>query len=97
MSKSLSDLISVYKAHGRLEGEMVKAFLEANGVRSIISQEAAGSIYGLTLGDLGIVNLLVYPENFENASLLIKQMDEGEFIETEFQQDSFDDEVNLEY
>ena len=55
MSKSLSDLISVYKAHGRLEGEMVKAFLEANGVRSIISQEAAGSIYGLTLGDLGIV------------------------------------------
>jgi len=93
MSKSLSDFISIYKAHGRLDGEMVKAFLEANGIQTILSQEAAGSIYGLSLGDLGAVDLLVDPADVQKATALLNDMNEGKFIQPDYQQLISEDET----
>ena len=49
----LSDLIVVYRAKGLVDGEMIRGFLEAQGIPASVSQEAAGKIYGLTIGDLG--------------------------------------------
>lgn len=78
MSNSLQNMISVYNAQGRLEGEMIKAFLEAYGIDVILTQESAGSIYGFAVGALGIVEVLVNPESADSARKLLLAMENGE-------------------
>lgn len=73
------DMKPVYKAQGRLMGESVKAFLESQGINAIIDQDALGPIYGLTIGDLGEVNILVPAEDVEEARRLLFAMESGEF------------------
>lgn len=79
MASSLGDFISVYDARGRLEGEMLKAFLESNGIRVILTQEGAAAAIGLSIGPLGIVEVLVDPENADEAHALIVSMEQGYF------------------
>lgn len=77
--KSIGSYVSVYKAEGQLEGEMVKAFLEAQGIPAMLSQDTAGKIYGLTVGNLGEVDLLVAPANEAKARELLRAMESGEY------------------
>lgn len=72
-------LVKVYKAHGKLDAEMTKAFLEAQGIKTYLDQSALGQIYGLTIGDLGEVGLLVAEEDESKALLLLRAMEDGEF------------------
>ena len=80
MSKSdTADWVLVYLAEGRLDGEMIRSFLEAQGVPAIISQESLGSIYGLTVGDLGRAEILVAAADAKKAREVLKAMERGEF------------------
>lgn len=45
--------------YGRTEAELIRSFLRARGVQCEISQEALGSIYGITVGPLGSAQVLV--------------------------------------
>lgn len=76
---SLSDLAVVYKAQGRLDAESIKGFLEAQGIPIEIDQSALGQVYGLTIGDLGQVDVLVRPADYEKARALLIAMERGEF------------------
>lgn len=78
-SRSLDDLIPVYRCSGRLEAEMVKGFLEAQGVPVEFDQDTLGAIYGLTSGDLGEVHILVDPENAQQARTLLEAMQRGDY------------------
>lgn len=69
----------VYKAQGRLMAESVKGFLEAQGIQAILDQDALGSIYGLTIGDLGEVGIMVPLEQIDEARQLLHAMEAGEF------------------
>jgi hypothetical protein len=60
-------VVSVYQVSGQLEGEFVKAFLEAHGIQSGLAQESAGIVYGLTIGALGSVDVLVAEQDVEKA------------------------------
>jgi len=80
MSGSLQDMETVYNAQGRLEGEMIKAFLEAYGIDVILTQESAGSIYGFAVGALGIVEVLVKPELADTARNLLISMEKGDLL-----------------
>jgi hypothetical protein len=80
MELLMSDkIVSVYQVPGQLEGEMIKNFLEANGIPAGLSQESAGIVYGLTVGSLGNVEILVTEENAEKARALLQDYDAGKY------------------
>jgi hypothetical protein len=54
--------VTVHKANGITDAEILKNMLESFGIPARVSYESAGKIYGLTLDGMGIAALLV-PEN----------------------------------
>ncbi len=79
----------VFIANGQLEADMYRLSLEAAGIPVISSRESAGAVYGLTVGPLGIVQLLVPSDRVEEAKQLIAAIEAGEL-------DSLDDSDNQE-
>lgn len=73
------DMKVIYKTHDRLMNETIAAFLEAQGIKTIVDQDAAGSIFGFTIGRIGEVNILVHESQVDEAIALIKAMEAGEF------------------
>lgn len=77
-------LISVFTAAGLLEADMLKAFLEAQGLQVVLSQESVGRTLGLSAGMLGKVEVLVPEAQVADAKRLIDEIEEGEFYNTEY-------------
>lgn len=73
-----TDYRIVYTASGLLNGEMIRGFLQAQGIPVIISQESVGVTYGLTVGSLGAVEIFVPEDRFQEALDLLAQMDSGQ-------------------
>ena len=69
----------IYKANGRLGAEMIKAFLESAEIQVQLNQESAGSTFGLTIGPLGLVDILVPVDKEVIARKLLEEMDRGTF------------------
>ncbi len=67
----------VYVANGKLEAETVKILLESFGIPAFINQESAGSTYGLTVGPLGEVDVVVPGEFLSEAKKIIAEMKAG--------------------
>jgi hypothetical protein len=65
----------VYIANGKFEAESIKIFLESFGIPAFINQESAGTTYGLTIGLLGEVEVVVPLSYVEEAKKLIANMD----------------------
>lgn len=80
-NEGLDAYVTVYSANGRLDAEMIKAFLEAQGIGVYIDQDTLGLIYSFTVGDLGSVGIQVPPEDAEKARSLLAAMDEGDFAD----------------
>ena len=78
-NEGLDSYVTVYSAHGRLDAETIKAFLEAQGIPVYIDQDTLGLIYSFTVGDLGSVGIQVRPEDAEKAKALLAAMEEGDF------------------
>ena len=76
-------LVAVYTAPGQLQAHIVKGMLEAAGIAVQLSQEGAGAAYGLTVGPLGAVELLVARKDAAEAQALIAAMERGELDEDE--------------
>ena len=51
--------VVVWEAANPMEAEIVKSRLEADGIPAIISSEAAGQVFGLTVGGLASAKVLV--------------------------------------
>lgn len=60
--------VCIEEARGHLEGEIIRAKLEANEIPVQVFQESAGITYGLTVGSLGLVKIWV-PDEFESVAL----------------------------
>lgn len=73
--------VIVRTVHGQLEGQMIKIFLESAGIPAELSQESAGQTYGLTIGALGAVDILVPASMAEQAQELLDAYDRGELEE----------------
>jgi len=67
----------VYVANGKLEAESIKILLESFGITAYINQEAAGSVYGLTVGMLGEVEVCVALDQVNEAQKIIEAMNNG--------------------
>ena len=73
------NLVQVYSTKGLLEAEMIKGFLEAQGMNVVLSQESIGRTYGLTAGRLGQVKILVPEAQSEEAANILNAMERGEY------------------
>ncbi len=80
-NEGLDSYVTVYSAHGRLDAETIKAFLEAQGIPVYIDQDTLGLIYSFTVGDLGAVGIQVPPQDAERAKSLLAAMEKGEFAD----------------
>jgi hypothetical protein len=75
--------VLVYTANGMLDAEMIRSFLETAGIPSLLSHESAGTVFGLTLGPLGEVQVMVPAEKFEEAKNMLDAMDQGKYSQTD--------------
>ena len=73
----------VYTANGMLDAEMIRSFLETAGIPSILSHESAGTVFGLTLGPLGEVEIMVPAGKFNEAKTILDEMEQGQYNLTE--------------
>jgi len=67
----------VYVAEGKLQAESVKILLESFGITAFVNQESAGTTYGLTVGFLGEVEVIVPLNQVEEAKKIIADMESG--------------------
>ena len=78
------ELISVYSAAGLLEANILKGFLEAQGLQVFLSQESVGRTLGLSAGVLGVVDILVPESQVSEANSLIDEIISGDFEDADF-------------
>ncbi|MEW5870130.1 MAG: DUF2007 domain-containing protein [Chloroflexota bacterium] len=69
---------------GALQAEVVRGFLEAQGVPTVLSQEGAGSVYAMTVGVLGRVQILVPPDQVEHARQILADYYAGAYEGMQF-------------
>jgi hypothetical protein len=81
-------LINVYSAAGLLEADMLKAFLESQGIDVYLSQESVGRTLGLSAGTLGRVDVMVPERQADEAKSLLTEMEDGEFTDYEYPEDT---------
>lgn len=74
-SSRFSDLTTVYTAAGLIKAQVIKAKLEAAGIRVLLDYESVGPVIGITVDGLGEVRVLVANEDAEEARNLIEEED----------------------
>jgi hypothetical protein len=67
----------VYVANGMLEAESVRILLESVEIPAFVNQESAGTVYGLSVGPLGEVEVVVPTQYIEAAKQVIEDMRAG--------------------
>lgn len=79
--------------NGRLEAEMLKSFLEAEGVPVQLIQEGAGhTVYPLNIGALSVVQVFVPKDRLADAQSLLEEFQKGvEFEAIENREDTDED------
>lgn len=77
----------VDQVNGELQGEILRGLLEAQGIPVMLSQEGAGRAYGLNVGALGEVQILVPTSSKPLAERILQEYYAGEFENTELDMD----------
>jgi len=76
---SYDEWITLDTVQGDLEAELIKGMLEAQEIPVLLSREGAGRAFGLTVGPMGEVEILV-PKVLENdAKKILEQYKNGFF------------------
>ncbi len=76
--------VLVDKVPGQLQAEIIKGLLEAQGVMVWLNQEGAAHGYALTVGTLGMVEVLVPTSEVEKARQVLDAYNRGDFEDMEF-------------
>ena len=78
---------------GEIQAEILRGLLEAQGIRVWISQEGAGRVYGLGVGRLGRVQILVPEEDLEKSTALLEEYYAGALENQDFDLSDTDEEA----
>lgn len=70
-----------------IPAEMLLGLLESQGIHALLSQEGAGKAYGLTLGVLGRVQILVKTSELEKARQVLDAFYAGEYSDMDFKEE----------
>ena len=65
------ELVTVYRAMGQPEAEIIRGRLEVEGIPAMLKYESLGMVYGLTVDGLGQVEVKVPITFAEAASAII--------------------------
>jgi hypothetical protein len=68
---SENEWVVIEKVAGDLQAEILRGFLESQGIRVLLFQEGAGRALGLSVGPLGEVEILVPEESRSAAEKLL--------------------------
>lgn len=71
------DIVKVGSVSGKLEAEILRGLLEASGISVWLVHEAAATIYGLGVGPLAIVDLMVLADQAEQAAEILENYRSG--------------------
>jgi Putative prokaryotic signal transducing protein len=74
---------SLIKVAGDLQAEIFGGLLEAQGIPVLLSREGAGKAYGLAVGPLGEVEILVPSNLLESAQKVMADYEAGLFEQPE--------------
>jgi hypothetical protein len=85
----------IVEVAGQLQAEIMRGMLEAQGIKVWISQEGAGRAYGINVGRLGRVQILVPAGEVEQAKALLDEYYSGQ-LEDETLDDDIQDETQDE-
>jgi hypothetical protein len=77
--------IVIYSTYDYTEAHVIAGRLQVEGIRAMVHQQAGAAAFGVTVGVLGEVTVLVHPQNEERA------LDILEPTEPEALPDSLDD------
>lgn len=67
----------VHEVSGELQAELMRGLLEAQGIHVMLNQEGAGRAYGLNVGRLGQVRILVPTSQLEEARSILNDYFSG--------------------
>jgi hypothetical protein len=70
-------LVTVYRACGQPEAEIVRGRLEIEGILALLKYESIGSVYGLTVDGLGQVEVQVPAKFVDRAREIIGSTGDG--------------------
>jgi len=74
---------SLLRVAGDLQAEIFGGLLEAQGIPVLLSREGAGKAYGLSVGPLGEVEILVPSNLLESAQQVMEEYRAGLFEQPE--------------
>jgi hypothetical protein len=69
----MSKHVSVFKAHGPVEAESARAYLESLGFQAVLSHPG-GNVFAFTFGPLDIIDVLVPEEEQSGAEAALEEM-----------------------
>ena len=81
MSEDKWELVT--EVSGELQANLLRNLLEAQGIKVFLNQEGAGKAYGLTVGPMGQVQVLVPEKEFQKARQIVDEYYAGNFEENE--------------
>ncbi|OGO65862.1 MAG: hypothetical protein A2Z45_09660 [Chloroflexi bacterium RBG_19FT_COMBO_55_16] len=90
MSETWEVIAEIY---GELQAELLRGLLEAQGIEVVLNQEGAGRAYGLNVGPLGQVQIMVPASSVDDARHVLADYYAGKF-ETPNEEQSEDIEEN---
>ena len=82
----------VTEVSGELQANLLRNLLEAQGIKVFLNQEGAGRAYGLTLGPLGEVQVMVPEHQSQEAQQIVEDYYAGKFETDEETEPEGDDE-----
>ncbi len=75
--------VLITKSSGELQAELLRGLLEAQGIPVRLVFEGAGRAYGIMVGPLGEVEIMVPEGNAQDAKNVLARYEAGEFEEPE--------------
>jgi hypothetical protein len=76
MSETWEVIAEIY---GELQAELLRGLLKAQGILVVLNQEGAGRAYGLNVGPLGLVQIMVPASSVEDARHVLADYYAGNF------------------
>jgi len=85
----------IEEVYGELQAELLRGLLEAQGIQVVLNQEGAGRAYGLNVGHLGQVQIMVPASSIGDARRILEDYYAGKFETADDEQfeDNEDDET----
>ncbi len=82
-------LVEITRVPGLLNADMLKIFLESQGIHAMVSQESAGKSFGLTIDGLGHARVYVPEDEVSKTEEILAALERGEFeIDQDYPQDT---------